>query len=46
VDVFDTKTKQPLWHGSATQTVDPHKPDPAMIDAAVSGVMAKFLAHG
>jgi len=46
VDVFDTKTKQPLWHGSATQTIDPNKSDPAMIDAAVSGVMAKFPAKG
>jgi len=46
VDVFDTKTKQPLWHGSATQTIDPSKSDPAMIDAAVSGVMAKFPAKG
>ena len=46
VDVFDTKTKQPLWHGSATQTITPGKSDPAMIDAAVSGVMAKFPAHG
>ncbi|MGH6909417.1 MAG: DUF4136 domain-containing protein [Phenylobacterium sp.] len=46
VDIFDTKTKQPLWHGSATQTIDPGKSDPAMIDAAVSGVMAKFPGHG
>jgi hypothetical protein len=46
VDVFDTKTKQPLWHGSATQNIDPNKSDPAMVDAAVSGVMAKFPANG
>jgi hypothetical protein len=46
LDVFDTKTKQPLWHGSATQTIDPGKSDPAMIDAAVSGVMAKFPGRG
>ena len=42
VDIFDSNTKQALWHGSATQTIDPNKSDPAMIDAAVSGVMAKF----
>jgi hypothetical protein len=46
VDVFDTKTRQALWHGSATQTIDPNKSDPAMIDAAVSGVMANFPAKG
>lgn len=42
VDVFDTKTRQPLWHGEATQTIDPNRSDPALVDAAVSGVMAKF----
>jgi Domain of unknown function (DUF4136) len=42
LDVFDTKTRQALWHGQATQTIDPDKSDPALIDAAVSGVMAKF----
>jgi hypothetical protein len=42
LDVFDTKTKQPLWHGQATQPIDPNQSDPAQVDAAVSGVMAKF----
>ena len=42
VDVFDTKTKQPLWHGQATETIDPQKPDPQKIQAAVADVMAKF----
>ena len=46
VDVFDTKTKQPLWHGQATQTITPGKSDPALIDAAVNGVMAKFPVRG
>lgn len=46
IDVFDTKTKQPLWHGQATQTIDPNKSDPTLIDAAVTGVMAKFPARG
>lgn len=45
LDAFDTKTKQPLWHGAASQTVDPGKTDPALIDTAVAGVMAKFPAH-
>jgi hypothetical protein len=46
LDAFDTKTKQPLWHGAASQTIDPNKSDPAMIDTAVSAVMAKFPARG
>jgi hypothetical protein len=46
VDVFDTRTKQPLWHGAATQTIDPKKPDPAAIDAAVTSVMASFPSRG
>ena len=45
VDVFDTKTKQALWHGQATETIDPNKPDPAAINAAVASVMASFPAH-
>ena len=36
VDVFDTKTKQPLWHGQATETIDPQKPNPQKIQAAVA----------
>ena len=42
LDAFDTKTRQALWHGQATQTINPDKSDPALIDAAVNGVMAKF----
>ena len=45
VDVFDTKTKQPLWHGQATETINPKKPDPQKIEAAVTDVMAKFPAR-
>ena len=46
VDVFDTKTKQALWHGSANAQIDPNKSNPALIDQAVTGVMAKFPGHG
>lgn len=45
VDVFDTKTQQPLWHGQATETVNPQKVDPQKIEAAVTGIMAKFPAR-
>lgn len=42
VDVFNTQTRQPLWHGQATQTIDPNRPDPTVIDTAVAQVMARF----
>ena len=42
VDVFDTKTRKPLWHGQATQTIQPGKPDPAAINTAVASVMSSF----
>jgi hypothetical protein len=45
VDVFDTKTRQPLWHGQATETIDPQKPNPQKVEAAVTAVMAKFPAR-
>lgn len=44
VDVFDTKTTQPLWHGRATETVNPKKLDPAKVEKAVADVMARFPA--
>lgn len=45
VDVFDTKTKQPLWHGQATETIDPKRPQPQKIQAGVNDLMAKFPAR-
>jgi hypothetical protein len=44
LDAFDTKTKQALWHGQATETVDPDKPNQSKIDLAVSGLMSSFPA--
>jgi hypothetical protein len=44
VDVFDTKTKQPLWHGQATETINPKKIDPSKVQTAVADIMAKFPA--
>jgi hypothetical protein len=46
VDVFDTKTRQALWHGQATENIDPNKPDPAAVNAAVASVMASFPTRG
>ncbi len=45
LDAFDTRTARPVWHGQATQNVDPGRTDPAQIDAAVAGVMAQFPAR-
>lgn len=44
LDALDTKTQQPVWHGYATETVDPAKPNPAKIDAAVMKLMTAFPA--
>ena len=44
LDVFDTTTKQAVWHGQATDTINPNKPRPDRIDAAVAKVMARFPA--
>jgi hypothetical protein len=46
LDAFDTKTKQPVWHGQATETVNPDKPNPKAIDDGVAKLMAKFPAGG
>lgn len=45
LDAFDTNTKRPVWHGQASQNVDPGRTDNAVIDAAVAGVMARFPAR-
>jgi hypothetical protein len=44
LDAFDTKTKQAVWHGQATETVNPNKPNQAKINAAVGQLMASFPA--
>jgi hypothetical protein len=42
LDVFDSKTKQALWHGQASDTVNPDKPNPAKVDAAIAKLMQNF----
>ncbi len=44
VDAFDTKTKRAVWHGHATETVNPDKPDSGKIDDAVAKLMGRFPA--
>jgi hypothetical protein len=43
IDVYDVASKKPVWHGIATQEVNPDKlPDQATIDSVVAQVVAKF----
>lgn len=42
IDVYDTASKKPVWHGTATQEVTSAKVDDAKIDAAVAAVLANF----
>jgi hypothetical protein len=42
IDFYDTGTKHPIWHGTATQEVTPGRVDQKLIDQAVDGVLAKF----
>jgi hypothetical protein len=42
LDAYDLKTKQAVWHGQASQTIDPKKPNQSKIDAAVTKLMAQF----
>ncbi len=44
LDAFDTRTKQALWHGQASETVNPDKPNPAKVDAAIAQLMQSFPA--
>lgn len=42
VDIYDSKSKAPIWHGTATQQVSGDTPSQETIDGAVSAVLAKF----
>ena len=46
IDFYDTSTKRPIWHGTATQEVTPGSVNQALIDTAVDGVIAKFPPPG
>jgi hypothetical protein len=42
IDIFDARTKKPVWHGRATREITPGKVDQALIDQAVDAALAKF----
>jgi hypothetical protein len=46
LDAFDTQTKRPIWHGQATETVNPGKTNTKAIDDGIAKLMAKFPAGG
>jgi hypothetical protein len=46
LDAFDTKTRQAVWHGQASETINPDKPNYGAIDEAITKLMAKFPAGG
>lgn len=45
VDVFDSKTKQPLWHGQDTESIERGRIDDEKIDKRVGQLMAEFPAR-
>ena len=45
LDAFDTKTRQPVWHGSAAETINPNKPNMSKITSAITKVMSQFPAR-
>lgn len=46
LDVFDTKTKQALWHGQATKSVNPGKFKADKAAKAVAKLMKSFPPNG
>jgi DNA-directed RNA polymerase beta subunit len=45
VDAFDAKTKRAVWHGQISDTINPKKPDPARLQAALDKLMEQFPGH-
>lgn len=46
LDAFDTQTRQAVWHGQASETINPDKPNWEKIDDGVSKLVARFPAGG
>lgn len=43
IDIFDTTTNQPIWHGVASQQINPRRiPDQALIDRAINDLISRF----
>jgi hypothetical protein len=46
IDLFDAKSKQAVWHGTATQRISDSGADPALIQNAVAATMASLPGRG
>ena len=46
IDVFDVKSKQPVWHGTAKQRISDSGADPSLIQGAVVATMASLPGRG
>ncbi|MCH8615767.1 DUF4136 domain-containing protein [Sphingomonas sp. SM33] len=44
LDAFDTKTQQAVWHGQASETINPDKPNQSKVDSAIQKFMTSFPA--
>lgn len=42
IDIFDVRTKKPVWHGRATKEITTSQIDQALIDQAVDAALANF----
>ena len=43
IDIYDTTTRRPVWHGMASQQINPNRPpSQAQIDSAIAQVLARF----
>ena len=45
IDAFDSKTKRAVWHGQVTDAINPDKPNPEKLMAAVDQILAQFPGH-
>lgn len=42
IDIYDVATRQAVWHGVATQQINPDRIDQAQVDTAIDSILARF----
>lgn len=42
IDIYDVSSRKPIWHGVATQEIQPDHIESASVDAAIDSVLARF----
>ena len=45
LDAFDATPPRAVWHGQITDTINPKKPDPARLQAALDKLVEQFPGH-